>query len=657
MSHAFWRDHLGSPQSLRGARIRLDVVHDVIGVLPAEFSYPEGTRVWTPLEIESQSMSRTAHNWDVVGRLRDGVSPAAAQREVDGLLGRMRPLYLPDFDADGARVTLLQDALTSNLRTPLYLLIAASVVLLLAACTNVASAQLARGTGRAAELAVRSALGAGRLRLVRQLLTESALLAVLGAVAGLLLAGLLLRLFAVVAPAAFHLERVHVDGAVQAFALVVAMMTAVVFGLYPALRLSETNTSLALRQGGRGAVGRGGARVWNLLVAAEIALAVMLLAGSVVLVRSFAEVMRTDLGFDPSGVSTAQVNLPAVNYADSSARTPQFHETALARLRVAPGVTAAGFANVLPLEGANPSGSMEVEGKPLGPSGISNGRAVYRVVGGDYFAAMGIRLLEGRAFRSSDDATAPPVVVVSQELARSQWPGQSAIGRRVRPAGMDFGSTEPWHTVVGVVANARAEAVTAPFRETYYFDHRQRRPSRSRWVSYVVRSSLPAADVSSLIRRELVAVDPEVPIEAGSMSRVLVRAVADRRFMMLLLGAFASMALLLALVGIYSAVSYTVAQRTREIGVRVALGASPGQVLRLVVRSAMGGVVPGLIAGALLALAGVRALRSMLYGVSPQDPVALLSAIALLGIVGLASTIMPARRATRVDPIIAMRAE
>jgi putative ABC transport system permease protein len=247
--------------------------------------------------------------------------------------------------------------------------------------------------------------------------------------------------------------------------------------------------------------------------------------------------------------------------------------------------------------------------------------------------------------------------LVNEEFARQQWPGQSAIGRRVRRAGMDFSTAGPWHTVVGVVANARAEAVTAPFRETYYVDHRQRRPSRTRWVAYVVRSPLPVANVSSLIRREVTAVDPQVPIEAGSMSRVLERAVADRRFMMLLLGAFASMALLLALVGIYSVVAYTVAQRTREIGVRVALGASPGQVLRLVVRSAMGGVVPGVVAGGLPALVGVRALRALLYGVSPPDPVALLSALALPGLVGLLSVIMPARRATQVDPVIAMRAQ
>jgi hypothetical protein len=224
VSHAFGRDHLGAPQSLHGVRIKLDVTHDVVGVLPPEFSAPEGTRVWTPLELESQRMSRTAHNPDVVGRSRDGVTPAAAQRELFAMLGRMRPLYHPDFDADGASVTLLQDALTANLRTPLHLLFAASVVLLLAACTNVARA-------------------------------------LLGAVAGLLLAQLLLRLFAVVALAAFHLERVHTDGSVPAFALCVAIVTAVVFGLYPALRRSETGTSLALRQGGRGTVGRGGARV------------------------------------------------------------------------------------------------------------------------------------------------------------------------------------------------------------------------------------------------------------------------------------------------------------------------------------------------------------------------------------------------------------
>lgn len=656
VSHAFWRDHLGAPASLTGVQLRLDVIHDVVGVMPAGFSFPDDAALWIPLERLPQTPSHTAHNWTIAGLLRPGVSPANATRDLDVQLHIMQSIYAPDFDAVGAIVTPLHDVLTAGLKTPLYLLFAASAVLLLAACTNLASAQLARGTSRSGELAIRSALGASRLRLIRQLLTESVLLAVLGAAAGLVVAKLLLKAFAITAPASLHLERVSIDGWVLLFTLIVSLVTALSFGLLPALRLSESNTNMALREGSRGTESKRGLQVWNVLVASEVALAILLLAGSQVLIRSFANVMQTDLGFDKTNVTTAMVDLPIANYPDSSGATPEFHENVLSRIRNTPGVAAVGFVNQLPLEGVGASGSLQIEGKPNGTRGPFNGYAVYRVIGGDYFAAIGIRIIEGRAINASDNATAPPVVVVDEAFAQQEWPGESALGRRLRPYGMDR-LTEPWFTVVGVVASVRARGVTDPFQPTYYFDHRQRPVSRSRTVSYAVHMVSEGALAATILQREISAVDAQVPVEAGSMSRILSDVVADRRFMMLLLGAFAGVALLLAVVGIYAVVSYTVAQRTRDIGVRLALGATPAQVLTLVAQSAMRGIVPGLVAGTLLAFIGVRALRSLLYGVSPQDPVALLTAVVVLGIVGMLSTILPARRATRIDPLVAMRGE
>lgn len=655
VSHAFWRDHLGSPASLNGVQVRIDVVYDVIGVLPADFAFPVNSQIWMPLEREQQTTSRTAHNWDVVARLRPGVAPQAAQRELDALIAEMRVRFASDFDATGAIVQPLQDVLTADLRTPLYLLFAASAVLLLAACTNLASAQLARGASRAGELAVRSALGANRLRLIRQLMTESAVLALLGAIAGIGVAKLLLQAFTVTAPPSLRVDTVQIDGWVLLFALTVAMLTALGFGLLPAVRLSDASTALALREGGRATISKSGMRVWNVLVAAEIALAIMLLAGSQALIRSFAQVMRADLGFSGENVATAKIDLPKSAFGDSGA-TSQFHENALGRLRTMQGISAVGFANRLPLEGNGPSGSLEIEGKPHNANGPYNGYAIYRAVGGEYFQAMGIRVIEGRALGPGDNAGAAKVVVVDQAFATTHWPGQNVIGRRLRSYGMD-GTNEEWFTVVGLVSNVRASGVTAPFQSTYYFDYRQRPEYRTRAVTYVARSVLPEASVAAVLRREISAVSTQVPIESGDMTRVLGQAVAVRRFMMLLLGAFASMALVLALVGIYAVVSYTVARRTREIGVRVALGATSSHVLQLVLRSAMHGIVPGLVAGVLLAVIGIRALRSLLYGVSPQDPIALVSAVAILGFVGFVSTVVPARRATRVDPLVAMRAE
>jgi putative ABC transport system permease protein len=655
VSHALWRDHLGAPATLTGVQIKLDVVYDVIGVVADGFTFPENAQIWTPLELDQQSTSHTAHNWQVSGRLREGVTPASAQRELDELLKEMGSRYAPDFDAVGSTVTPLQEALTADLRTPLYLLFAASAVLLLAACTNLASAQLARGAARAGELAVRSALGASRGRLVRQLLTESALLAFLGAGAGLLLSRVLLRAFTLSAPDEWRLERVPLDGWVLLFALVVAGVTALGFGLLPALRLSDSATMLLLREVDRGTGSRRSMRLWHVIVASEIALALTLLSGSQVLIRSFVHVMRTDLGFDPADVRTSMVNLPIANYGDSVG-VAVFHESVLARLRNTAGVSAVGFANRLPLEGGYPNGAMEVEGKPLNARGKFNGSAVYRVIGGEYFTAMGIPVLEGRALGPEDDRSAPRAVVVDEALAKEQWPGQSAIGKRLRPYGMDR-DDEPWFSVVGVVKSVRAGSVTEAFTPTYYFDHRQRPAARTRSVSYAVRSPIAAGVVTSIMRREINAVDAQVPVEAGSMARILADVVAVRRFMMLLLSAFASMAILLALVGIYSVVGYTVARRTREIGVRLALGASKRQVLRMILQSGMRGILPGLVAGALLAVAGNHAIRTLLYGVSPQDPVALGTAVVILGVVALVSTLVPARRATRVSPLVAMRAE
>ncbi len=657
VSHGFWRDQLGAPENLAGVQITMDRVYDVVGVLPASFDFPKATQVWTPAELDRQSLSHTAHNYEVTGKLRPDISPAAAQQELSALLARMAERYAPDFDAVGATVAPLQDVLTADLRTPLYLLFAASTVLLLAACTNVASAQMARGAARQAELAVRSALGASRLRLVRQLLTESVVLSLIGSVCGLILARILLIGFARTAPASLAVDHVSMDLWVLSFTVGVALLSALGFGLYPALRLSDSNTTQALREGGRGTVGRSGMRVWHALVATEIAVAVMLLAGSQLLIRSFAEVMRTDFGFDVDNVSTANVDLPTALYTSDGSAIPQFHSQVLSRLEALPGVQSAGFVtNRLPLTGVGMSGSLEVEGKPLSDRGAFNGYAVYRVVGGQYFEAMGIRLLGGRLLEPRDDALAPPVVVVDSVFAAEQWPGEDVVGRRLRPYGMDS-ETEPWATVVGVVASVRAGSATEPFRATYYFDHRQRVPWRASSVSYAVRSTLPPADVAGLFRRELQAVDPQVPVEPSSMSRVLADTVAVQRFMMQLLGAFAAMALLLALVGIYAVVSFSVARRTREIGIRLALGSSTADVLRLVMRTSMRGVVPGLIAGALLAMAATRSLRSLLYGVSPSDPLALIVAVAILATVGVAATLIPARRAARVDPLVAMRAD
>ncbi len=655
VSYAFWRDHLGAPASLDTVRIMLDKATAVIGVLPNGFDFPDGNQIYLVMEREGQSPSRTAHNWEVIGRLRAGVTVADAGREAAAIYARLHAQYAPLFTGTGAQITPLQAQMTGALKTPLYLLLAASGVLLLGACVNLASAMLARGTARASEFAVRSALGATRIRLVRQLFTESALLALLGCGAGLALAAALLKVLAFFAPASLHVERVHVDLRVQGFALTVAGLTALLFGLLPALRIADAKGATAMREGSRG--GTAGAkrmRVWTVLVGAEVALAVVLLSGSALLIRSFANVMETKIGFEPTNVYTVALELPRINYPDSSATITAFHEKLLDRLSHLNGVQSVGLANMLPLMGNYPNGGMIVEGKPLDPSGPYTGYAMYRVVGGDYFAAMGIPLLKGRALRDVDGNFSTPGVVVNEEWVKQEYPGgEDPIGRRLQVSGMDRkGTVEPWYTIVGVVGNVRGQTVTGPHRATNYFDYRTRPSYRSMRMNYAVKSALPPAVIAPLIRREVAAIDHEVPVEIGTMNDLVNQSVADRRFTMLVLGAFATVALLLAVVGIYAVVSYAVAQRTREIGVRLALGATAGQVRRLVLASAMRAVVPGLAVGALLAAGTAQALRTMLYGVTPFDAAALAAAVGLLGFAAVVSSLLPAVRATRVDPLI-----
>lgn len=656
VSYSFWRDHLGSPASLQGVRVKTDKNYDIIGVTPPDFVFPEGNQLWSALEPMEQGMSRTSHNWETVGLLKPGLTTAAAQREVDGILARLSPQYQPDFDAVGSQVARLQETLSGSFKTPLFLVLGASAMVLLAACVNLASAMLARGTARTAEFTVRFALGATRARVVNQLVVESGMLAIAGCVTGLLLAGGILKVLGALAPEALHIERVTLDAWVIGFALVVAVLTTVLFGLLPALRLSKANVSLALRDGARGTSGVRRMRVWNVLVATEVALAVVLLSSSALLVKSFSKVMQSSIGFDADSVYAVRIELPEVNYAADGPTIPAFHDRVLERLRNIPGISSVGFVNRLPLTGNAPNGAAMVDGKPPSPKGEYNAYSVYRIVGGNYFAAVQIPLLKGRTFRPDGGPEPAPSVIVDETFAREQWPNQDPIGKRVKVAGMD-GRTEAWHEVIGVVGNVRTSSPVSPFSATYYFDYRTRPAYRIRRASYVVRTALSEAAVAPLIRRAIADVDAQIPIAVSALSESVTSSSATRRFPMALFSAFAAVALVMAVVGIYAVVSYAVAQRTREIGVRLALGATPLGVRSLVLGSAMRSVIPGLMIGAILAMASASLLRNLLYGVSPFDPVALVSGVTLLGLAAVISSALPAVRATRVDPLIAMRAE
>lgn len=655
VTYAFWRDALGAPESLDGVHIKASLDFAIVGVLPPDFAFDRGTQMWRPMELDDQSLSRTSHNWGVVARLKKGVSRAAAQQELTEILERLGPEYAPDFDAAGALVYSLQDKLFGSMRKPLYLLLAASGVVLLAACANLTSTQLARGGARSGEFAIRAALGAPRIRLVRQLLAENALLAMLGTAAGLLLAVVALRVLTSLAPPTLPIGSVRIDAWVVSFTAVVGMVTTVLVGMLPAVRLSEAGTNLTLREGTRGTVGASSMRAWNVLVAAEVALAVTLFVGSALLIKSFSRVMNVDLGFDPTSALAVTVSLPGVNYEAQSPDVAPFHDRALARVRDVPGVTGVGFVNVLPLQGGNPNGGMVVEGKAPDERGAT-GYSIYRVVGDDYFAAAGIAVVRGDVFGSAK--TLPRLsVVVDQSFADTEWPGQDPIGRRVRVGGMDTpqGVNEPWYTVVGVVSSVRAASLIDGFSPTYYFDHHDRPPYRSRSVTYVVRSRGNPSALGPAVTKAIHAIDPGVAVETRRLDDVVIRSVAERRFTMTILATFAGVALVLAIAGIYGVISYFVSQRRREIGIRLALGATPANVRRMVMRSAAQAVVPGLLAGSVLAIATSRSLATLLYDISPFDAVTLVSAVVVLGGAAILSSALPAFRATRVDPARTMR--
>jgi putative ABC transport system permease protein len=652
VSQAFWRGHLGGDADL--SRHRLDVdgaSFAVVGVLPAGFSFPAGAEVWVPLESSGVSSSRTAHNHRVVGRLAPGVTVARAQEDLARITAGIVAGEAPDdYLLTGAVVRGLQEEIGRPVRRPLLILLGAAALVLLVACANLAGTFLARGAQRRREMALRRALGASRRRLLRQLFTESLLVALVGAGLGLLACSVLLDALPELAPAALpRLGEVGLDGAVLAFTLAASVATAVLFGLLPALRVAEGGGE-ELRGGGRGSADRTQRRTWSVLVASEVALALVLLVGSGLLVRSFWRLLAVDLGFSPAGVATVDLQVPDSRYPEAK-DLAGYYDRLVAALEAEPGVEGAGVVSSLPLAGA-PNGRLEIEG---GPQPTAD--ATYRVADRGYFRTLGIPLLRGRWFAESDVAGAPHVAVINQAMAAAAWPGEDPIGKRLTGGGMDaFWNQNVWATVVGVVGDVHDRSLAAAPEPGVYFALAQR-PGRARYGTVVVKAKGSLAAIAPGVREAVERVDPEVPVKLGTMAQVVSQSLADRRFALLLLGAFAAVGLLLALVGIYGVVGYAVARRRRELGIRLALGAAPVAVRNLVVRQSMAAVGAGAAVGAAAALALSRLLGSLLYEVGPADPPTFAAMAAILLSAALVASYLPARRTARIDPMETLRAE
>lgn len=658
VSERFWRNELAG-RPIEGMTLTLSGFQvSVVGVAPAEFDFPVGTAVWRPLELTGQSTSRTAHNYQVVGRLAEGVSQARAQEEMDALTRRLvqaePDAENDDFLAVGAQVWPLQEQIVGSIRTPLLILLGAAGLVLLVACTNLASTLLARGAGRSREFAVRASLGAGQMRLVRQLLTESGVLALGGAVAGIAFAAALVAVLQRLGPGSVpRLAEVGVDGGVLGYTAVVSAATMLLFGLFPALRLSAGDGLDVLRSGSRGNAGGRRGAAWTILVGSEVALALVLLVGSGLLVRSFQTLLAEDGGFDASDVVSTPVTLSLVEY-DEQAEHVAFYDQALAELASSPAISSAAVMSVVPLAGFFPNGRLELDGD-LEKTAVAG----YVVASTEAFDVFDVPLLRGRTFERTDDVGGPHVAIVSESFAQEYWPGENPIGRRVTGGGMDdFWESRDFAEVVGVVGDVRYSSLGREPIPTVYFPYSQR-PFRLTFRGMLVAESSNGDPGSAgpTLRSVVQRLDPDVPVSLMTQEALIDDSVSSRRFTMLLLVGFSLVALVLAIIGIYGVVSYTVAQRRREMGIRLALGADPGGVVAMVVRSAMGMVVLGLAVGGVAALLVGRLMGSLLYEVGPTDPVALVAAVGILATAALLACWVPAYGGTRVDPMITMRQE
>jgi len=656
LSRGFWQRRFGGDESVEGRTLDLaDVPHTVVGVMGRGFDFPhDGIDLWPalPLPATSDGTSRRTHRWRVVARLRPGVSPASADAELDAISGRLEATFPEDMEGWRANVEPFRDSVTRSVKPLLRVLLGVVAVVLLVACANLANLLLARQTARARELAVRQALGAGRGRLVRQLLVESGIVAFAGAMLGVFVGYAAMRGFVALAPEEIPLlDQVRLDGGVLGFALGITVAALALFGVLPALRASAADPAEALAEGGvRTAGGRSQRRLRSGILVAQMALSVVLLVGAGLLTRSLIRLQRVDYGFEPEGLLAVSTELPSARYGDRESQNG-FYEPLIERVGGLPGVRSVAATTEPPVVGYQMTWSYAVEGRPTERAdGLFDARDV-RMVTPAYFETLRMRLVEGRELRDSDRADAPLVAVVSERFAAETWPDEEAIGQRISFDGHEG----PWHEVVGVVNDVRHRDP----RETdaaAYVPWVQRQWDWMSWLTLMVRTD---GDPRALVRpieaavREL---DDRVPVRlATPVVDLYADSRARSRFATMLLVSFAGLAVALGAIGLYGVLAYGVSQRRREIGVRMALGAGSEQIAGQVVREGLILCGIGLAIGLALSLPLARFVESLLYGVGARDPVTLVAIPLVLLAVGAVAAWIPARRAARTDPASVLR--
>jgi putative ABC transport system permease protein len=661
LSHALWQRRFKGDAAIVGQMVVLDGTPvQVVGVMPATFQYPDaGVEIWKPMLLDAEALSednRGSHGYTALARLKPGVTLAQAQADLAAVTATFKAEHPGNYRGGfSANLRLLQAEIVGDTARPLLILLGAVAVVLLIACANVANLLLARAASRRREIALRTALGASRGRLVRQLLTESVLIAIVGGVIGLVLASWGVDLLIASAPETIpRFREVGVDRRVVLFTAIVSLGTGLLFGIVPALRAAGAPLNETLKDGGRVGDSAAHGRAGRLLVISEVALSLVLLIGAGLLIHSFARVQNVEPGFDARNVLTLRLALPESRYSTFQ-KGDAFFDELFTALRSRPDVRGVAAANALPFSGLGGSRTFHIEGRePKRPEDQTEEQL--RIVTDGYFATMRIPVVKGREFSDRDTLSGPRVAVVNEALARKHWPNESPIGRRV-----GFSRDEPqWYEIVGIVGNIKHRGLDAADRPELYVPSRQ--PLFANWTvrpMYVaVRTDADPQAVAATVRRELARVDRDQPIsDMRTMDERIGRSLAGRRFNMVLLAVFASLALTLAGIGIYGIVAYSVTERTHEIGVRLALGAQRRDVMAMIVAQGMVLTMIGTAVGVVSALLVTRMMSSLLFGVSAADPVTFVVIPVLLAAVAFVACSVPARRATRVDPLVALRAE
>ncbi len=650
VSQGFWQRHFGSDPHVLGSSLNLDgSQYRLVGVMPAEFTFGKDAQLWVPLVFTPQDLAnRNTLYLEVVARLLPGVALGQAKANMTAVAHNI----VAEASGTGLRwdvvIVPLKEQAVGNLRATLYILLGAVGFVLLVACANVANLLLARAAQRTREIAVRTAMGASRRRLIRQTLTESVVLGFLGGAFGLVLAFWSLSLLVRFNPGNIpRLEEVGIDAWVLVFTLAVSLLTGIAFGLLPAFQVSKTDLQRGLKDSGAQALVHHRYRLRDLLVISEIALTLVLLIGAGLMIRSFQLLEAVDPGFNPDHVLTLRMTLPLGKYPQESQRSVFFQDV-LERVRQIPQVKSDGLVTSLPLEGGELRQLILIEGRPLSPDEPLGGGM--DVVSPDYFRTMGIPVLKGRYFTPLDRQDAPPVVIIDESMAREYWPDKDPIGQRV----MIPGVKPVYREIVGVVRGLKFFGLEQERRPTMYVPLLQYAGERT--MSLVVKTQSDPSRMAAALRGAVWSVDRDQTVStAVTMEQMLARSVAQRRFNTGIIEVFALVALLLAIVGIHGVLSYSVAQRTREIGIRMALGAERRRVLLSVLGQALSMVGVGVVIGIVASIGLTRLIASMLYGVGPLDLRTYLGMSALLVLVALVASYIPARRATKVDPLVALK--